>query len=145
LGVHPSRVSRWETGAAQAAAEEIVEYLKAIGGDAATLYQRILAARWVDIDPPDPWHPDAVSLMDAMTLLQRLDEQVINDPALPQSLSGQAQFLRERLIASARYLSNLTHHIAFIGKIGDANSPAICVTSASSRRNAAEPHFAKQR
>ncbi|MFN3351753.1 helix-turn-helix domain-containing protein [Pseudorhodoplanes sp.] len=139
LGVHPSRVSRWETGAAQAAAEEIVEYLKAIGGDAAALYQRILATRWVDIDPPDPWHPDAVSLVDAMTLLQRLDEQVINDPALPQSLSGQAQFLRERLIASARYLSNLTHHIAFIGKIGDGKTTALCFLTGLVRPSRKQP------
>src|SRR5262245_35692550 len=101
LGLHPSRISRLETGAAQPTADEVVEYLKAIGGEAAILYGDILSARWVEIDRPDPWHPNARTLIDAMALLQRLDEEVIADPSLTQSLAGQAQFLRGRLLRSA--------------------------------------------
>ena len=139
LGLHPSRISRLETGAAQPAADEVVEYLKAIGGEAAALYSDILAARWVEIDRPDPWHPNARALIDAMALLQRLDEQVIADPALPQSLSGQAQFLRARLLGSTAYLSNLAHRVAFIGKIGDGKTTAICFQTGLTRPSRKQP------
>ena len=122
LGLHPSRISRLETGAAEPAADEVIQYLKAIGSEAAALYRDILATRWVEIDRPDPWHPDARALIDAMALLQKLDEQIVADLTLPQSLSGQAQFLRSRLLGSAAYLSNLAHCIAFIGKIGDGKA-----------------------
>jgi transcriptional regulator with XRE-family HTH domain len=139
LGLHPSRISRLETGATQADPEEVVQYLKAIGGEAAALYSEILAARWVEIDRPDPWHPNARALIDAMRLLQRLDEQVIADPALPQSLSGQAQFLRARLLGLAAYLSSLAHHIAFIGKIGDGKTTAICFQTGLTRPSRKQP------
>ena len=139
LGLHPSRISRLETGAAQPAADEVVEYLKAIGGEAAALYSDILAARWVEIDRPGPWHPNARALIDAMALLQRLDEQVIADPALPQSLSGQAQFLRARLLGSTAYLSNLAHRVAFIGKIGDGKTTAICFQTGLTRPSRKQP------
>ena len=139
LGLHPSRISRLETGAAQPDADEVVQYLKAIGGEAAALYSDILAARWIEIDRPDPWHPNARALIDAMALLQRLDEQVIADPALPQSLSGQAQFLRARLLGSAAYLSNLAHRAAFIGKIGDGKTTAICFQTGLTRPSQRQP------
>ncbi len=139
LGLHPSRISRLETGVAQPDADEVVQYLKAIGGEAATLYAEILAARWVEIDRPDPWHPNARALLDAMTLLQKLDERVIADPALPQSLSGQAQFLRARLLGSAAYLFDLAHRIAFIGKIGDGKTTAICFLTRLTRPSQKHP------
>jgi transcriptional regulator with XRE-family HTH domain len=139
LGLHPSRISRLETGVAQPTAEEVVEYLKAVGGEAATLYGEILSSRWIEIDRPDPWHPDARVLIDAMALLQRLDEEVIADPTLPQSLSGQAQFLRRRLLGSAAYLSNLSHYFAFIGKIGDGKTTAICFLAGLTRRSQKQP------
>jgi transcriptional regulator with XRE-family HTH domain len=139
LGLHPSRISRLETGAAQPAADEVVQYLKVIGGEAAALYSDILVARWVEIDRPDPWHPNARALIDAMALVQRLDDQVISDPALPQSLSGQAQFLRARLLGSAAYLSNLAHRIAFIGKIGDGKTTAICFQTGLTRASQKQP------
>ena len=139
LGLHPSRISRLETGAAQPEADEVVQYLKVIGGEAAALYSDILATRWVEIDRPDPWHPNARALIDAMALLQRLDEQVIADPALPQSLSGQAQFLRDRLLKLAAYLSNLAHRIAFIGKIGDGKTTAICFQTGLTRPSQKQP------
>src|SRR5262245_32324182 len=72
LGLHPSRISRLETGVAQPTADEVIDYLKAVGGEAATLYGDILSARWIEIDRPDPWHPDARGLINAMALLQRL-------------------------------------------------------------------------
>jgi len=139
LGLHPSRISRLETGVSQPDADEVVQYLKAIGGEAAALYREILAARWIEIDRPDPWHPNARALIDAMALLQRLDEQVIADPVLPQSLSGQAQFLRSRLLGSASYLSNLAHRIAFIGKIGDGKTTAICFLAGLTRPSQKQP------
>jgi len=139
LKLHPSRISRLETGAAQPDADEVVQYLKVIGGEAAALYSDILAARWIEIDRPDPWHPNARALIDAMALLQRLDERVIADPALPQSLSGQAQFLRSRLLGSAAYLSNLAHRIAFIGKIGDGKTTAICFQTGLTRASQKQP------
>jgi transcriptional regulator with XRE-family HTH domain len=139
LGLHPSRISRLETGAAEPATDEVVEYLKAIGTEAAALYRDILAARWIEIDRPDPWHPDARALIDAMALLQKLDEEIIGDPTLPQSLSGQAQFLRSRLLGSAAYLSNLAHCIAFIGKIGDGKTTAICFLTGLVRSSQKQP------
>ncbi|MEA3160736.1 MAG: hypothetical protein QOD95_2284, partial [Gammaproteobacteria bacterium] len=139
LGLHPSRISRLETGVAQPAYEEVVEYLKVVGGDAAALYNEILRTRWEGIDRPDPWHPDARALIDAMALLQKLDEKVIADPALPQSLAGQAQFLRSRLLASAAYLSDLTHRFVFIGKIGDGKTTAICFLNGLTRSSSKQP------
>jgi hypothetical protein len=61
------------------------------------------------------------------------------NPALPQSLSGQAQFLRARLLGSAAYLSNLAHRIAFIGTIGDGKTTAICFLSGLTRPSQKQP------
>src|SRR5262249_4021078 len=74
LGMHPSRVSRIETGAIQPTPEEIDEFLDAIGSDAAAHYRDILGEDWEEIAAPDPWHPDASSLVAAMRTLRRLDE-----------------------------------------------------------------------
>jgi transcriptional regulator with XRE-family HTH domain len=139
LGMHPSRISRLETGVAHPAADEVVQYLNTIGTEAATLYSDILAQRWVEIDRPDPWHLNARALIDTMALLRRLDEQVIADPTLPQSLSGQAQFLRRRLLGSATYLSNHAHRFAFIGKIGDGKTTAICFQTRLTRQSHKQP------
>ena len=54
LGLHPSRISRLETGAAQPAADEVIEYFKALGSEAAALYRDILAARWIRSIGPIP-------------------------------------------------------------------------------------------
>src|SRR6266849_6081951 len=79
LGVHPSRISRLETGVSQASKEEVESYLSAVGSEAAARYRDILAESWVDIRPPDPWHPNARQLIDTMALLRRLDEELIAD------------------------------------------------------------------
>src|ERR1700694_3027853 len=94
LGFHPSRISRLETGALQPNSDEIERYLSALASEAAALYRDILAERWIDIPRPAPWPPDARALVDAMRLLRKLDDEVIGDPKLPQSLAGQARFLR---------------------------------------------------
>jgi transcriptional regulator with XRE-family HTH domain len=139
LGVHPSRISRWETGVAQPTADEVEQYLDAIGTEAAECYREILGERWMEIGRPDPWHPNARSLIDTIALLRRLDEELIADATLPQSLSGHAQFLRGRLLGSAAYLSSLAHRLAFVGKIGDGKTTAICFQTGLTRQSQKQP------
>jgi transcriptional regulator with XRE-family HTH domain len=139
LRLHPSRISRLETGVAQPTLDELDQYLKAIGSEAAGRYRDILAERWIQIDRPDPWHANAQALIDTMALLRRLDEELIADPMLPQSLSRQVQFLRGRILESAAYLSSLAHRFAFIGKIGDGKTTAICFLTGLTRRSEKRP------
>src|SRR5579859_894167 len=124
LGLHPSRISRLETGAVQPTSEEVDRYLDAIGTDSAKLYREILAESWTEIGRPDPWHPNARELIDTAALLRRLDDELLADEMLPQSLSGQAQFLRGRLLGSTSYLASLAHSLALLGKIGDGKTTA---------------------
>jgi transcriptional regulator with XRE-family HTH domain len=139
LGVHPSRISRFETGALQLTPDELEQYLDAIGSEAAACYRDILAERWVDITPPDPWHPDARPLIDAMKMLSRLDQQVTGDAMLPQSLASQACFLRGRLLEATSFLSILVHSFGFIGKIGDGKTTAICFGTGLTRTSQKQP------
>jgi transcriptional regulator with XRE-family HTH domain len=139
LGVHTSRISRLETGAVPPTVEEVDQYLIAVGSESAALYGAILAETWIEIDRPDPWHPNARALIDTNMLLRRLDQELIADAALPQALSGQAQFLRGRLLRSAAYLSNLVHRVGFIGKIGDGKTTAICFQTGLIRESGKQP------
>ncbi len=139
LGIHPSRISRLETGATDPDPIEVEKYLAAIASEAAHRYRDILAEEWTEISRPDPWHPDAPALVHAMRLLRRLDSEVIDDPKLPQSLAGQARFLRNRLLRSASYLSNLSHTFGFVGKIGDGKTTAICFQTGLTRQSQKQP------
>ena len=139
LGLHPSRISRIETGAAQPSAEEVGQYLTVLGSAAARRYQAILETNWTEIARPDPWHPNASELIDALATLNRLDDEVIADGALPQSLLGQAQFLRGRLLSSAAYLANLSHRLAFMGKISHGKTTAVCFQTGLTRVSTKQP------
>jgi hypothetical protein len=139
LGMHPSRISRFETGALQLTPEELDQYLEAIGSEAAACYRDILAERWEEITPPEPWHPDARVLIDAMKMLQRLDTEVIGDEMLPQSLASQARFLRGRLLETASFLALPAHSFGFIGKIGDGKTTAICFGTGLTRPSEKHP------
>ncbi|MGA7451346.1 MAG: helix-turn-helix transcriptional regulator [Rhodoplanes sp.] len=83
LGIHPSRVSRLETGATDPDPVEIEKYLAAIASEAAQRYRDILAEEWTNIPRPDPWHPDAPALVQVTRLLRKLNHEVISDPKLP--------------------------------------------------------------
>jgi transcriptional regulator with XRE-family HTH domain len=139
LGLHPSRISRLETGVVQPDVEEVAKYLAAIASDTAQCYRDILGETWFEIPRPEPWHPDASALVGAMRLLRKLDNEVIADPKLPQSLAGQARFLRGRLLRSALYLSSLAHTLGFIGKIGDGKTTAICFQTGLIRPSRKQP------
>jgi transcriptional regulator with XRE-family HTH domain len=139
LGIHASRVSRLETGVTDPDPVEIEKYLGAIASEAAQRYRDILAVEWSDVPRPDPWHPDASALVQAMRLLRKLSNEVIGDPKLPQSLAGQARFLRSRLLHSASYLSNLAHTFGVIGKIGDGKTTAICFQTGLTRQSHKQP------
>ncbi len=100
LGLHPSRISRLETGAVPPVSEDVGRYLDAVGTVRAAIYRDILAEDWTEIGRPDPWHPNARELIETAALLRKLDEELLADAMLPQSLSSQAQFLRGRLLTS---------------------------------------------
>jgi transcriptional regulator with XRE-family HTH domain len=138
LALHPSRISRLESGAVRADPDDIEKYLSALATEAAERYRDILAERWAEIPRPDPWHPDARALVASMRLLRKVDE-IIGDPKLPQSLAGQARFLRGRLLHSASYLSILAHSFGFIGKIGDGKTTAICFQTGLTRASQKQP------
>lgn len=128
MKVDPSRLSRIESGELSASPEEVARYVSALGspvGDHVDLY---LKRTWKAIQPPSPWHPDFETLWTVEDSLARL-EKLERSSGFPEVLKTQVTSLRESLLASARFLLDLDHRVAFIGGVGKGKTTALCLLS----------------
>jgi transcriptional regulator with XRE-family HTH domain len=130
LGVHPSAVSRIETGATPLDLETLDAYLDAINSQSAKDLRRIIARDWVQVGLPQPQigHPNLGSLIGAADDLRRLDD-FLSDASVPKPLEGQARLLREEIVKAATFLASGEHSIAYIGDIGVGKTTALCFQS----------------
>jgi transcriptional regulator with XRE-family HTH domain len=141
LNIDQSRVSRIEKGSVTPTESEIEAYLSAIGTEDAKAYRDFLKLQWVHLNPPSFWHPQRNELCKAETSLQKL-ENFKSQPKVSKQQINEAELYSDTLLRSAKYLSDLNHSIAFIGKNGVGKTTA--VSKLTGLFNAQEPKFHRQ-
>lgn len=125
LKIDQSRVSRIEKGTVTPTQSEIDGYLSAIGTEDAKAYHEFLKLRWIHLNRPSFRHPQREELCKAETSLQKLENFKSQSKVLKQQLN-EAQLYGDTLLREAKYLSELNHSLAFVGKVGIGKTTAIC-------------------
>jgi len=125
LKIDQSRVSRIEKGTVTPTQSEIDGYLSAIGTDDAKAYHEFLKLRWIHLNRPSFRHPQREELCKAESSLQKLENFKSQSKVLKQQLN-EAQLYGDTLLREAKYLSELNHSLAFVGKVGIGKTTAIC-------------------
>lgn len=125
LKIDQSRVSRIEKGTVTPTQSEIDGYLSAIETDDAKAYHEFLKLRWIHLNRPSFRHPQREELCKAETSLQKLENFKSQSKVLKQQLN-EAQLYGDTLLREAKYLSDLNHSLAFVGKVGIGKTTAIC-------------------
>ena len=138
LKIDQSRVSRIEKGTVTPTQSEIDGYLSAIGTDDAKAYHEFLKLRWIHLNRPSFRHPQREELCKAETSLQKLENFKSQSKVLKQQLN-EAQLYGDTLLREAKYLSELNHSLAFVGKVGIGKTTAIC--KLTGLVNPQEPRF----
>jgi transcriptional regulator with XRE-family HTH domain len=138
LKIDQSRVSRIEKGTVTPTQSEIDGYLSAIETDDAKAYHEFLKLRWIHLNRPSFRHPQREELCKAETSLQKLENFKSQSKVLKQQLN-EAQLYGDTLLREAKYLSDLNHSLAFVGKVGIGKTTAIC--KLTGLVNPQEPRF----
>ena len=125
MRIHPSAVSRIETGSMPPEERIVSDYLKAVGSEEARRLRAILERAWTDLPRPTVHHPTLDALLKATDDLRRITE-FLDDPSVPKPLEGQARLLRDEILKAASYLAERSHSVAYIGDIGVGKTTAAC-------------------
>ena len=104
MRIHPSAVSRIETGSMPPEEQIVSDYLNAVGSEQARRLRAILERAWTDLPRPTVDHPTLDALLKATDDLHRITE-FLDDPSVPKPLEGQARFLRDEILKAASYLA----------------------------------------
>ncbi|HEY9874166.1 MAG TPA: helix-turn-helix transcriptional regulator [Candidatus Obscuribacterales bacterium] len=125
LNIDQSRVSRIEKGNVIPTTPEIEGILSTVGTENAKAYGEFLEMRWDNIDRPSFWHPQRDALCKAETYLQKLENFKSKPKVLKQQIN-EADFYGDTILREAKYLTDLNHSIAYVGKIAVGKTTAIC-------------------
>ena len=125
-GVDQSRVSRIEKGETGTPSEhaKILDALAALGSRSAVDYRTYLAKDWQYVERPDFFNPQRNVLELAEEGLRQIAE-FLEEKERPWPLKRQLERQRAAIEASASYLKQDAHQIAFIGEVGVGKSTAI--------------------
>lgn len=125
-GIDQSRISRIEKGEGGAPTElgKILGALASLGSKGAEDYQAYLTKQWQHVERPDFSNPQRNILELAEDGLSQI-ENFLEEEARPWPLKRQLERQRSAIHASAVYLGNTAHQIAFIGEVGVGKSTAI--------------------
>ena len=109
--------------------EDVKKYLAAMDGNPSVLDLRVfLESEWPNLKnlgKPAYRHPYRAELAMAEAALSKL-RKFISEPSNPPELKQQAKQYEERLLWVARFLLDLKHNLAFLGKIAVGKTTAIC-------------------
>lgn len=118
-----SRVSRLEAG--DGSTDDYVDYLRAIGTEAAERAIIMLQAEWRHLPRPPLRHPEFQVLLEIEGALERM-ARFLADGDVPAVLAGQAELLARRLRDAGNYLLSLDHEVVYVGEIGVGKTTAAC-------------------
>ena len=125
MTVPPTRVSRIESGDAKPSAEEIEQYLVALGTQEARDFAEYWGRDWSPLLRPPFDHPNQEEIWKAVELIHRLDD-LLKDPDLKGVFLKQVDLYRTELVRLAEYLLSCDHKVVFIGPIGVGKSTTLC-------------------
>ncbi len=125
-GVDQSRISRIEKGEASTLPEvqKVLAALAELGATGAAEYASYVEADWQHVERPDYSNPQRGVLEFAEGALKQIAEFLAEEER-PWPLKRQLERQRSSIEATATYLANTQHQIAFIGEVGVGKSTAI--------------------
>jgi transcriptional regulator with XRE-family HTH domain len=125
-GVDQSRISRLEKGEPSTPAEvqKVLAALAELGVAEAAEYASYAQSAWQHVERPDYSNPQRGVLEFAEGALKQI-AQFLAEEERPWPLKRQLERQRSSIEATAAYLVNTQHQIAFIGEVGVGKSTAI--------------------